>query len=272
MQLLQRGRLLAFHTLTRMLVQAIDRCLTSDTQPHQSSLQLPAVLLQLFCKANTSDRSQDSSAFVPLPGSEAGSNSRRVPGTDPSADLHFFTHLLSLTSSAMRLSSSAANYQQVAASDSATKAEGAPAPHASDVSSSRKSSRKSAKRKRQEEVEASGNPPQATSRLPQNLAARWTRLVSSAADLLKAAQQLGVYRPNEDTSGANRAFLTQLATDVCSHIACLQQSKDLVGFSCLCRSYWKNCDQMHLVCSKWTHAASSGHLTVGRSILQALVV
>ena len=238
-------------------MQAIDRCLTSDTQPHQSSLQLQAVLLQLFCKANTSDCRRDSSALVPLPGSEAGSSSRRLPSIDPSADLHFFTHLLSLTSSAMQLSSSAADQQQDAAADGATKAEGASAIHASDVSSSRRSSGKSAKRKRQEEIEASDNPPQATSRSPQISAAKWTRLVSSAADLLKAAQQLGVYRPSEDTSGANRAFLAQLATDICSHIDSRQQSKDLVSFSGLCRSCWKNRNQMDHVCSKWKEDASS---------------
>ena len=191
-------------------------------------MQLPAVLLHLFCKAVGTVRGATEGRAAAGSALSAEADSKASASMDSSADLQFFMHLLSLIRRAMQTASgAAASHQPSAPTVSNVTAIGSVPAEAPSSGSKR------AKSKGKRENASLHDTAQVHSESSQGSDSRWAVLALAATAMLKAAQQLGVYRPNEDTTGKNRAFLAQLATDLCSHVACMQQTKDLVSLSCL---------------------------------------
>ena len=209
-------------------MQALHSALTSDLQPAGNCLQLAAVLLHLFCKAVRKIRGATEGRAAAGVAMSAEADSRTSASIDSSADLQFFMHLLSLIRRAMHTASGAAASHQPSASTVSNVTAIGSVPAEAPTSGSKR-----AKSQGKRENASLQDTAQVHSESSQGSDSRWAVLASAATAMLKAAKQLGVYRPNEDTTGKNRAFLAQLTSDLCSHVACMQQTKDLVSLSSL---------------------------------------
>ena len=209
-------------------MQALHSTLTADLQPAGNRLQLPAVLLHLFCKAIRTVRGATEGRAAAGSALSAEADSRTSLSIDSSADLQFFMHLLSLIRCAMHTASGTTASHQPSASTVSNVTAMSFVPAEAPTSGSKR-----AKSKGKRENASLQDTAQVRRESFQGSDSRWAMLASAATAMLKAAQQLGVYRPNEDTTGNNRAFLAQLASDLCSHVACMQQTKDLVRLFCL---------------------------------------
>ena len=206
-----------------LLPQALERSLFLETLHLSITTQLPAVLLTQFCQALRTIRCKTSAPAAATPISSAGAASELQPkklvGSDPSADLHFFAHLLALVSKAMH----------AALPRSLETWDGKPpeSPEAAadlDSSAAGAKGKKQKRRKMQHAVQQSPDPVgPASSTNPLDAIARWIGLACAAGGLLMAAHQLNVYRPNEDSTGSNQNLLAQLASSTCSQVAALQE-------------------------------------------------
>ena len=234
-----------------MCLQALDSIFMSQQQTHGFCPQLPAVLLRTFRQAIRAPTiSQEVSTAIPsVSCTEADAQAKGQAGFSPSADLHFFLHLLALVMKSMHAAHDNTAQQQIPlGSSSSSKAATGP-PVLSDNSctldnltsangasqlSSEKAVGKAAgpKRKRSKSAgkESDAKVDAAATGVPAlGAAARWTQLAATAASLLTAAQQLGVYRPNEDTTGSNRASLVQLASIISLHVTSVWDNDSVVG-------------------------------------------
>ena len=222
----------------------LDTILSSRQQAAAFSPQLPAVALRLFCQAV---RASVPPATTAVPSTAASTEAEPLAksraGLDPSADLHFFMHLLSLVLKAMQPVPNSTDQQQIPLANKSKSADCSSSPRAS-VSAlhdplsatetskpppTEKSARTAVGQKRKRSKSTSKDITPAALGPVLGAAARWTKLATTAASLLSAAQQLGVYRPNEDITGSNRAFLAQLATNVSLHVSSLRSDANEVS-------------------------------------------
>ncbi|KAK9826272.1 hypothetical protein WJX74_005055 [Apatococcus lobatus] len=225
--------------------QALDQILSSQQQTAGFSPHLPALLLNSFCQAARASANSAEAVeahSIPVASAEAELQAKGRTGLDPSADLHFFMHLLVLVHKAQQAAHDSFFQQQgPSATDSASagglgafqgkgqmsnelKSADSAGKSASQQALSEKAVVKAARKARKRSKAARIDTSQATVGPALSAAARWTRLAATTASLLKSAQQLAVYRPNEDTTGSNRALLAQLATDTSLHVTSIRDN------------------------------------------------